>query len=343
MSGGGDLHRKTTQGCTHSDLRWPEEPTRRLDGKGWLWHCTCRRCGAPEFRAAKEPGADKYGLQPDVRAQVEEAWREFAEGVEVGRRHDRAALVQRLKQAYRLHAIRLLFATARDGGSGSAPLDTDEGAAESAATPTVPNRTHPPPPSVLRPTTGWLRWLHDKRLDARRAREYVLVGSWLADPASERFREAVKRKDALPEGVPAGWTEVLAEARGWRRDTDVQQVVEKAGREVAAGARHASGLRRVYDEHVAAGRTVEAELMKETLDGAEQALARARVTLRDAECLRDHLPRPVEAGAVTVRMRGDVPQDKVAEVEVLLRPVLEPDGLAASVTLKAAGQDPRGA
>ena len=80
MSGGGDLRRKTAQGCTHSDLQWPETPTPKRNGSGWLYHCTCRQCGATVFRAAREPGADRYGLQPDVRAQIEEAWREFTEG-----------------------------------------------------------------------------------------------------------------------------------------------------------------------------------------------------------------------------------------------------------------------
>ena len=190
---------------------------------------------------------------------------------------------------------------------------------------------------MFRPTTGWLQWLRDKGLDERRAREYVLVGAWLADSASEPFRQAVKRKDvALPEGVPAGWTEVLAEARGWRRDTDVQQEVEKAKRDVAAGERQASNLRRVYEEHVAAGRPEAAEQVQENLDGAEQALADARVHLRYAERLRDHLPRPVEPGTVTVRLRGDGPEEVKEKVESSLRPVLERYRLAASVTLKAA-------
>ena len=98
---------RTGTGCNHPypDLQWPEEPTRKRDGSGWLWHCTCK-CGAKVFRAAREPGTDRYGLKPDVRKKVEGAWREFADGEDERWRRDRKALVQRLTQAYRLHAIR---------------------------------------------------------------------------------------------------------------------------------------------------------------------------------------------------------------------------------------------
>ena len=336
----------TATGCNHPypDLQWPEHPRPRKDGRGWLWHCTCRRCGETVFRTAREPGADKYGLQPEVRAKVDAAWAEFDAGEDVRWRRDRAALVQRLTQAYRLHRIRALFATGQDGGNDCAPLSTAGRAAESAAVSAVSNRTHPP--AVFRPRTGWLRWLHDKRLDERRAREYVVVGAWLTDPAQEAFREAVKRPDARPEDLK-GWSEVLAEARGWRRDTEAQRAVEAVGQKVTVEARHASDLRRVYDDHLAAGRERAAEQMQETLDGAAQRLAAARDTLQHVERLRDRLPRPVEPGAVTVRLREDGPGEEVkGEVEALLRPLrpfLERHRLAATVLLKAAEPEPRGA
>lgn len=335
--------RKAT-GCNHPDpdLHWPEEPTPKRDGKGWHWHCTCKRCGEAVFRAAREPGTDRYGLQPDMRAKVDAAWAEFADGEDMRRQRDRAALVQRLKQACLLRAIRTMFAAG--SGHDCARLSTKGRAADSAAPSSVSKSSHPPTPDVFRDGAGWSRWLHDKRLDERRAREYVVVGAWLQDPASEKFREAVKREDVLPEGVPAGWTEVLAQAQAWRRDDEAQRAVDACEWQVQYEEQWARKFRQVYDGHLAEGRTEEAAQMKEKVDARERELAGARYVLRYAIRRRDRLPRLVAPGAVTVRLRGDGLEEKVKEeVEALLRPVLERYRLAASVTLKAAEPEPSGA
>lgn len=322
--------------CSHPypDLRWPTEPTRKRDGSGWLFHCLCSRCGERVFRGAREPGADKYGLKPEVRKEVEEAWAEFAEGEDVRWRRDRAALVQRLTQAYRLHAIRARFAAG--SGHGCAPLHADGGAAESAGSSPVSKRTHPP--VGFRPKVGWSRWLQDKRLNERRAREYVLVGAWLNDSSSEELSAAVKQR-ADGQDLP-GWTEVLARAQAWRRDAEAQALVEAAGAKAATEERHATGLRQVYEGHVAGGRDDYAEKMKGTLDAAVQKAAALRAVEQDAQRRLDHRPRPVEAGAVTVRLRGDGPEEATGQVAEALRPVLQRHRLAASVTLKAAEAEP---
>ena len=332
--------RKAT-GCNHPypDLQWPEEPTPKRDGKGWLWHCTCKRCGAAVFRAAREPGADQYGLQPHMRAKVDAAWAEFAEGEDMRRQRDRTALLQRLSQAHRLHGIRVLFPPAKGGrpgagGHGCAPLGTEETGAESAP---LSNRAQPCPPAVVpRPRPGWHRWLHDKGMSLRRAREYVVVGAWLQDPASEAFRAAVKRPDARPGQGLKRWSEVLVEAQRWRQDTEAQRVVEAAEREVARCESWATQFRRVSDGHEAAGRTAEAAWMQETVDDKERELAVARDLLRYAIHRRDRQPQPVEPGVVKVRLRGDGPEEATKQVAQALRPVLSRYGLAASVILQAA-------